>query len=431
MLFDLVFEGGGVRGVAFIGALEAFFDEGHAFGRVMGASVGGLTAALLAAGHDMQSLRGQIFNFDTGRLTAADVITPREPFTQQEMDASASRRLLRDIDFPFIPNALEESADALLARRLMNDEHLRPFFSMLEQASIYSDAQWLDWLAGSLNAHAGGEDWASMGLAEFYRRTGRSLTIIASDITAATMLVLNYSTAPELPLKWAVRMTTSVPFLFPPVDWRSEWGMYRGRRVEGHVIVDGAVLSQFPIELFLSSSPEIEAIMGQRDAGDNVLGFLLDETQAVPGVSTAETPLAQRLGKIPGLAFGSMLLRTLLASSSTLQTSPVATHVIRLPVMGIDPYGFAVEREKLIPVINQAYNATRDFLSGWQADPRSLLTQFEKQYVQVVAEKFVVSGDYYRIGDIVDSTGIAIGKDATADVDLINQDPPASSAKIS
>lgn len=423
MLFDLVFEGGGVRGVAFIGALEALIDDGHEFGRVMGASVGGLTAALLAAGHDIQSLRGHIFNFETGRLTVADVITPRAPFTQQEIDASVSRRLLREIDIPFIPNSIEESADTLLARRLMNAKQLRPLFAMLERMSIYSDEQWLDWLGASLNARAGGEDWASMGLAAFYQRTGRSLTVIASDISAAAMLVLNHSTAPDLPLKWAVRMTTSVPYLFTPVAWRSEWGMYRNRRVEGHMIVDGAVLSQFPIELFLSSSREIEEMMGKRDAGDNVIGLLLDETQAVPGVSTAVTPLAQRLGELPGLAFGSMLLRTLMTSSSTSKASPLASHVIRLPVMGIDPYGFEIEREKLIPIINHAYNATKDFLSGWQADPRSLLTQFEKQYVHVVAEKFVVSGDYYRIGDIVDSTGIAIGKEAQADVDLTNEEP--------
>jgi NTE family protein len=52
MLFDIVFEGGGMRGVAFVGALEALADSGHEFGRVMGSSVGGLAAALLSTGHD-------------------------------------------------------------------------------------------------------------------------------------------------------------------------------------------------------------------------------------------------------------------------------------------------------------------------------------------------------------------------------------------
>ena len=68
MLFDLVFEGGGVRGIAFLGALEALADNGHTFDRLMGTSVGGLTAALLATGHDVRSMRDLIFNPQSGRL---------------------------------------------------------------------------------------------------------------------------------------------------------------------------------------------------------------------------------------------------------------------------------------------------------------------------------------------------------------------------
>jgi NTE family protein len=68
MEFDLVFEGGGVRGVAFIGALEAFSRNGHTVGRVMGTSVGGLTAALLATGHDVQSISDLNFDAENGRL---------------------------------------------------------------------------------------------------------------------------------------------------------------------------------------------------------------------------------------------------------------------------------------------------------------------------------------------------------------------------
>lgn len=417
MLFDLVFEGGGVRGIAFIGALEALAAGGHEIDRVMGTSVGGLTAALLATGHDVTSLREHVFNLETGRLSIADVLTPQPDFTQDEIDASATRRVLRDVDFPFVPNMLETTSDTLMARSLMTQERLHPLFSVLERMSVYSDGAWLAWLTERLNANAGGEDWASLGLAELYRRHGRSLTMIASDATSASMLVLNHGTAPDLPLRWAVRMTTSVPYLFPPVAWRPEWGLYRGRRVDGHLVVDGALLSQFPLELFLSPNPEVEAIMGVRKAGNNVLGLLLDETAPVPGVATAVSTLAQTLNSMPGLAFTRLLLQTLMSNANLSAGSPVESHVIRLPVMGVDPYGFDTKSEQLIPVINQAYNVTQDFLHGWQADPRSMLTTFQQQYVQVVAEKFVVSGDYYRVGDIINSTGIAIGEDAAASVE--------------
>ncbi len=47
--FDGVFEGGGVKGIALVGALKRLEEEGVSFGRVAGTSAGAITAALYAA----------------------------------------------------------------------------------------------------------------------------------------------------------------------------------------------------------------------------------------------------------------------------------------------------------------------------------------------------------------------------------------------
>jgi NTE family protein len=50
-----VFQGGGVRGIAYVGALKAYVEHGPGFAqvkRVMGTSAGGITAALVASGMD-------------------------------------------------------------------------------------------------------------------------------------------------------------------------------------------------------------------------------------------------------------------------------------------------------------------------------------------------------------------------------------------
>lgn len=415
MEFDLVFEGGGVRGVAFLGALEAFAGNGHTVGRVMGTSVGGLTAALLATGHDAKSISDLNFDPVNGRLAIANALKPFPPFTPQTIRESATRKLMRDVDMAQIPNFIEDGTDTMLARFLMGHPAMRPIFAIFEHMGIHEDSALLDWLTLQFNTHAQGEDWASLGLAALYERTGKSLTVIASDATDPAMLVLNHSTAPDLPLKWAVRMTTSVPYLLPPVSWQFEWGLYRQRRLDGHQIVDGGLLSMFPIELFLSDSEDVQAMMGPRTAGDNVIGFLLDQNQLVPGLRAPSSPGASRLDALPGLSFSRLLLATLLNNASSANTDTLKSHIIHLPVMGIDAYGFELKRENLQPVINAAYNITHAFLNGWQQqDPRSLLTTFEKKYVQVIAEKFVVSGDYYKIGDITNSSGIAIGQAAAA-----------------
>ena len=48
---DLVFEGGGAKGMVFVGALEELFGDGkYGFGRLLGTSAGAITAVSLAAG---------------------------------------------------------------------------------------------------------------------------------------------------------------------------------------------------------------------------------------------------------------------------------------------------------------------------------------------------------------------------------------------
>jgi len=51
MEFDLVFEGGGAKGLAFVGALQALERQGHTARRVIGTSAGSITALLVAAGY--------------------------------------------------------------------------------------------------------------------------------------------------------------------------------------------------------------------------------------------------------------------------------------------------------------------------------------------------------------------------------------------
>ena len=53
--FDVAFEGGGIKGGAFLGALEVLFRK-HRTRRLIGTSAGALTATCLAAGYTPQEL---------------------------------------------------------------------------------------------------------------------------------------------------------------------------------------------------------------------------------------------------------------------------------------------------------------------------------------------------------------------------------------
>ena len=55
-----VFMGGGARGIAYAGALDAMYERNLAFGSVAGASAGAITASLLAAGMQPDQIGGAV-----------------------------------------------------------------------------------------------------------------------------------------------------------------------------------------------------------------------------------------------------------------------------------------------------------------------------------------------------------------------------------
>jgi NTE family protein len=82
------------------------------------------------------------------------------------------------------------------------------------------------------------------------------LQVIAADVSRGKMLVLprdirDYGIAPDdLDIALAVRMSMSIPFFYEPVT------LHLGGTGKECFIVDGGVLSNFPIYLFDDGSPD-------------------------------------------------------------------------------------------------------------------------------------------------------------------------------
>src|SRR5205823_7218359 len=94
MNYDLVFEGGGAKGMVFVGACEEFFGRGHTFDRLLGTSAGAITATLLAAGYTPKEMLEALVEKEGDRSVFAGFMGPPPPFTDQELATSATRRLL-------------------------------------------------------------------------------------------------------------------------------------------------------------------------------------------------------------------------------------------------------------------------------------------------------------------------------------------------
>jgi NTE family protein len=200
---DLVFEGGGVKGIGLAGAWCHLAGKGYVADRVAGTSAGAITAAMVAAGTPADDLR---------------------------------RLVLEEIEFAKFEDGggLPWSEPLELLRR--KGLHPGSYFEgwMREQLSARGISTF-----GDLRLPDAGEGDA----------VAHRLQVIASDVSCRRLLVLprdarHLGTDPDdLEVATAVRMSMSIPVFFDPV-------VAKGPGRAEHVVVDGGLLSNFPVWLF-------------------------------------------------------------------------------------------------------------------------------------------------------------------------------------
>jgi NTE family protein len=190
---DGVFSGGGVKALAFIGALEELEEQGYSFSRVAGTSAGAILACLTAAGYTAKELKERL-----KRLSFEELV-----------DVPLSDRL-----FPFMKWLL-----------------------LYYRLGLYKGNQLEKVL----------EEWLEdKGVRTFADLPPGSLKVICSDLTLGRIVVLPddlkkvYGIDPAtFSVAKAVRMSAGLPYFFIPVKIHGKTGR--------SVIIDGGVLSNFPL----------------------------------------------------------------------------------------------------------------------------------------------------------------------------------------
>jgi predicted acylesterase/phospholipase RssA len=349
MQYDLVFEGGGAKGMVFVGAMQVFEAQGHTPGRLLGTSAGAITAALLAAGYRSQEMLEALGERRGEHSIFADFMSSPDLLPKSAIHDSAIRALLRNMNVPFIPDNIEEKLDDYLAQVLMSQPGLRNIVSFIELGGWFSANNFLTWLRDKLDTglHNGQpRRFSGLTLGQFYQQTQVDLSLVGADTKAGQMLVLNHRTAPDLPLVWAVRMSMSLPLVWQEVVWQSEWGRYMGEDMLGHTIVDGGLLSNFPLELFVSTDKDVLALMGPTPS-ERVLGMLIDESLDVPGTeSSSRVGQALSLGQLQTTQRISNLINTTLSARDKMVIDAFRDRVVRLPAKGYGTTEFDMTEER-------------------------------------------------------------------------------------
>jgi NTE family protein len=401
MQYDLVFKGGGAKGMAFIGAMREFERRGHTSRRIVGTSAGAITATLLAAGYDAEAMY-QALNEKTedGKAVFATFVTP--PTMDEFIDANFEKAITFQVIGKFgkwlarLNNAgltsLGLTIDAIskkAAKRLLKlvlknvDDPTRDYvlatFSIVEQGGLFSARYFEQWLSEKLAVQD--KRYASADLATFHRLTGKDISLVATDVISKQMLVLNHRTAPGLPITQAVRMSMNIPFIWTPVVWREDWGTYLGKDISGHRIIDGGVLSNFPVRLTSSSSDIVRTVMGDIDSKNvPTIGMMLDSTLRVPkaGKTPGTRGVLKKLKEIRDdtagdirvtnlFTFTADLANTLMEGNDNFAVAALQDLVCHLPVGGYETLEFDMTPKRRKALIAAATKAMSDYLDQLEA----------------------------------------------------------------
>ncbi|CRK84102.1 patatin-like phospholipase family protein [Neobacillus massiliamazoniensis] len=195
MRIDGVFSGGGIKGLALAGAYEEIENRGFQFVRVAGTSAGSILAALIAAGYSSNEIYQLLDELDISKM-----LDPRKSI------------------IPF---------------------HITKWLLLYWKLGLYKGYELEKWIKEKL---------ALKGIRTFSDLPPKTLRVIASDLSNGRMIVLpddleKYGISPgSFSIAKAIRMSCSIPYFFEPVRLRSIDGT--------NIIVDGGVLSNFPMWLF-------------------------------------------------------------------------------------------------------------------------------------------------------------------------------------
>jgi NTE family protein len=364
MEIDLVFAGGGAKGIIHSGAVQALLDRGHTFGRLVGTSAGAITAVLLGAGFSAEEIVG-IFTekLPNGRARLSTLRDVPEAFPEDAIDQSLLYALICDTEVSFIPKHEQEKFMRNVMHGFLKIASFRELFSFVEFGGAYGGNTFFTWIQEELAK----KSLAEATFAEFYEATGNQVTAVATDLDNSSRLVLNHITTPDLPVAWAIRMSMSIPLVWQGVSWHEAWGTYRGRHITNHTIVDGGVVSNLPLDLVLVDLPVIIQLMGSPALNSHAIGLYIDTNLPVPGSTEAQpqeeekdTLIGQQLTQINDHI--TSLIDTFTRAHDRIVASTYPKNICRLPAKGYSTMDFDMSSERVQALVEAGGEAMRAYL---------------------------------------------------------------------
>jgi NTE family protein len=302
---NLVFEGGGVKGIAYAGAMKVLEQHKitHSIKRVGGTSAGAINAVLFAIGCSADK---------------TDVILQSLNFNDFKDD---SWGVLRD------------------GHRLMT------------QFGWHKGLFFRKWIGGLIKDETGS---AESTFQDVQALSGIELYICASNLSTGFGEVYSPHDTPNMSVVEAVRRSMSIPFFFRAI-----------RNEKQHVIVDGGVLRNFPIKLFdhpryIENAP---ADSGDYLCNNETLGLRLDSEEEINTLRDRKAPKAHKIDSL--MDFTTSLCATLLSAQDHQHLhSADRQRTVYIPSLGIGVIDFDLTDAQKADLWQSGYQTMTTYLQG-------------------------------------------------------------------
>jgi hypothetical protein len=206
-IHTLIMKGGGVKGLAFAGAVKVLHENGYQFNTYVGTSAGAVAAVLFAAGYSAEELKNELY---------------KQPF-QNFLDASFTKSILNLLikGGMYPGRVLKKWIDDLLRQKLKL--HNRPNHVILN-------------------------------LKDLEEITGNRIIVFASHLLLGAIVFDSKGQRKNTEVAHAVRLSASIPGIFIPGE------------ENGYPVYDGALLNNFPVNSYQQVRGRL-----RREPGTNIV----------------------------------------------------------------------------------------------------------------------------------------------------------------
>ncbi len=309
----LVLKGGGIRGIAYTGALKILEEQKitQKIEKVAGTSVGAITGALFSMGYSADQMEYIMLNLDIAT------------FNDGEWFFIGGQKRVR------------------------------------KNYGWYKGRKLEQWVGKQIAKQTGDENttFLQLHLLAKTNKQFKDLYIPATNLTKQNLEIFSWETHPNMPIKIAVRASASVPLYFGAVFIDSTDNIVDHPEKNGHynVYVDGGLLANYPVTIFNAALDSAASTINEY-----TLGLKLERPEQIEYTKTGIAPYD--IHSFPSY-IAALYNLTIEQLNKTISHDEEAKHSIYISTSNLSPRVRRITMEQKKLLFTNGEDAARKFLN--------------------------------------------------------------------